>query len=563
MKAYWDNSDLVGKKEEPVKNKKGRRRRSRKREKMESQDKLDKKEGLKVEGEIEELDSSFEREREEAGVSTDVGQPGGSKVEKKEESSMMEMMAKMFEKLGNSMEDMKVEMKENNEKLEGMKVEMKESSERLENSMKDNINKLEKKIDYNNKRFEDTSREIRQEMKISNSTLENKLRVEMKESIKETEIKVEGRVVNIEKEIVEIIGDKKKYQGELEWKMLNSHERQKAKVENEIKRMNDKLDEWQGESAQEISAVKERMKKVEGEIINRRVRFGTEGGTSVIYVGGNEQSVPKFTPNKNYHPKTFIKDLKSYLDGLQTQMGSCCDQVMEVNTIKLAMKGEAEMWFNTIKHEINNLEEFEAKFLKFYWGPDQQVQLQTKLFNGKYIQNRNLTRENYAIDKLHSFQQLEGICNMTTIIRQLAQHFNFEIYRKVIIDNIIEFDQFIQILRGYDYAEEEEKRAGGRHNVNFGNYNNNNNERNGNFQRNNNSNYGNRYNNNNNNYNNNNHNNNGRYGRYNNNYNNNNYNNNYNNYRPNNNYNRDEQYLTTKENIKHVKEHPPDPRTFN
>ncbi|KAF5298529.1 hypothetical protein FQA39_LY11781 [Lamprigera yunnana] len=118
----------------------------------------------------------------------------------------------------------------------------------------------------------------------------------------------------------------------------------------------------------------------------------------------------------------------------QKQTGNKYGQAMEDGIIREAMRGETE----TKNGEYRNFRKFKKGRMRIYWG--------TK-------KNRDISRGEYALNKIYLFKQLEDDIEEKTIVHILAGQLDVEIQNKVTMDETKKFDKLLRILKTHDQCE--------------------------------------------------------------------------------------------------------------
>ncbi|KAF5293792.1 hypothetical protein FQA39_LY03277 [Lamprigera yunnana] len=230
--------------------------------------------------------------------------------------------------------------------------------------------------------------------------------------------------------------------------MLIQMMQQNSALVNYMEENNQKLDETRTEIRTEMDQSMEKiqrqfltiqewinMKREKKEIVNyieEKIKIGNGTGHNVITNYSKiEREAPKFHPSKNQHPKVYFQELQIYLTVIKKQIGNQFDQAMEDAIIREAMRGETETC-----HSLR------------------------------------VSREEYALNIIYLFKQLEENVDEKTIVHILAGQFEEETHIKVMIDETKNFDDLVKILKAHDQCEKDRKRVDGSKYYNLGHYSN-------------------------------------------------------------------------------------------
>ncbi|KAI4462967.1 protein o-mannosyl-transferase tmtc2 [Holotrichia oblita] len=120
------------------------------------------------------------------------------------------------------------------------------------------------------------------------------------------------------------------------------------------------------------------------------------------------------------------------------------------NIVRSSLVADASVWFSVVENSFNTFEEFEALILAKYWSETEHNKIRSNLFMGKFNSQKSNSREQYFINRYTTAQHLTPKLSENEIIRHFARHFDFEINKSVIIQNITTFKEFCEVLRQYD-----------------------------------------------------------------------------------------------------------------
>lgn len=369
------------------------------------------------------------------------------------------------DKIGETEEVVKEqEVVESEDVVVGKKVEKEKTAEsKSEMSLIQLYNLINNKFDKQEQESLEMRKEINYKFEQQNNIVGEKLEqvsIILAERITSIESSMRLCVVeieNIREECVEIrqdIGNREKIIRDLIEKKNNDRIEQ-IKQDLEVK--------IRGELEDKISKVEEKILKIQEdrERLNENVIMNDVRGSYYINPGTIEKESPKFSKNKNKHPKEFIKELEQYLWQNKNQLGNRYNLVLEMSVIKASMCGEAGEWYKVKEGDFKSFKEFEKGFLKTFWGIKEQEKMRIELYQERYNPKDNCTREQYVLKRIHLLRYLDGINDDRTIIGILAGHFEVDISQKIDVDDIEQLDQFIKIVKAYDSGDERRNKEKG------------------------------------------------------------------------------------------------------
>lgn len=139
------------------------------------------------------------------------------------------------------------------------------------------------------------------------------------------------------------------------------------------------------------------------------------------------------------HPKVFLNRLRQYLQTIHSNF-------ILKQEIQNVLKAEAEVWYEIIENKFETLEEFENLLLKKYWSEHIQEKVRFDLFNGKYVDDSGISRENYIMRKLYNIKYLEPKLTENEMVKYLSRHFSDDIYNVIITQRITTLDELTEYL---------------------------------------------------------------------------------------------------------------------
>ncbi|KAF5277621.1 hypothetical protein FQA39_LY06114 [Lamprigera yunnana] len=170
-----------------------------------------------------------------------------------------------------------------------------------------------------------------------------------------------------------------------------------------------KINQHKEESVQVCEDLKEQKREIVN-YIEEKIKIGNGTGHNVITNYSEiEREAPKFHPSKINIPKCTFKSYKPIW--------------------REAMRGETETWYRTKVGEYRNFKQFWKGFMKNYWGTKEELVMKSKLYGTKFSQSLRVSREEYVLNKIIFFKQLEE-----------------KLLNKVRIIEVKKFDEVVRIL---------------------------------------------------------------------------------------------------------------------
>ncbi|KAK5650244.1 hypothetical protein RI129_001273 [Pyrocoelia pectoralis] len=170
--------------------------------------------------------------------------------------------------------------------------------------------------------------------------------------------------------------------------------------------------------------------------------------------GMDWEKIEKFTGDGKMHPMIFLKNIEEMVKNNRRRYGEAYTRYEEVNMIRGLMRGDAQLWYETMEEKIGRYEEFKEIFRQQYWGELEQEKIKREVQVGRYNKSMG-TREKYLIQKYALYKHLDNIVEEAVIIGQLAGHFGEEIKERVIKDNVRTYNELKNILKRFDLVDEE------------------------------------------------------------------------------------------------------------
>lgn len=301
---------------------------------------------------------------------------------------------------------------------------------------------INQNVEQNNKNVEKKFESIKQtcqEMLTKIDKLEENnvnLNIRMETINVELNKKIDNIAINIENEIIKKVDSKidsrvQEVQQNINKVIDNKIENIDKQISNVQRQNKNQYDELNNKIIQETGQIKEQIGIIQINnnsqgIINRANQWETEK----VYFYGDYK----------VHPKTFVKNLYELLRNV--------NDIRNIKTvIRNNLKGDAEIWYAIVEDKYDTLEQFIEIFLANFWGEAQQSKVREKLFNGRYRENMNDSKERYVLKKYSDVRYLEPKMPDTEIIKYLARHFNDEIRDVILIQGIDTIDRLLQYLR--------------------------------------------------------------------------------------------------------------------
>ncbi|KAF5298534.1 hypothetical protein FQA39_LY11786 [Lamprigera yunnana] len=91
--------------------------------------------------------------------------------------------------------------------------------------------------------------------------------------------------------------------------------------------------------------------------------------------------------------------------------------------------------------------------MRNYWGTKEESAMKSELYGSKFNCTLRISREEYALNKIYLFKQLEDDIDERTIVHILAGQLEVEIQNKVMMDETKNFDKLLRILKAHDQCE--------------------------------------------------------------------------------------------------------------
>ncbi|KAF5278257.1 hypothetical protein FQR65_LT15716 [Abscondita terminalis] len=358
------------------------------------------------------------------------------------------MSKKQDKEIDDTMEE---ESEEIQETMEGESVETTEVEETPVTSqfdfkmlielMKKNTEEVKKSMDGINNKFDDMNDKIDQ----MNETLKKQFEEQL--MINKVEIKTE--IQRIEEDVSE-------------FKNITEHKFEVLEniVENNSKDMQERFYDFEAKSYTNIN---QQTRDLDGKIsrvyneLGTRIEevkeqrqekgVGVNTGEAILRLDEliriNHNEVPTFTGNIFDSPMLF-------LEKLERQFNTNMSDEKKLRMAEKALKGEAETWFQWIRGECENYEEFKKVFTKNYWDISQQEKVKQQMQKQKFDPTRSNKREIFMIRQYNCAKYFTQKGTEEELVEWLARQFEEQIYANVGLQNIVTIKNLQTYLRRCD-----------------------------------------------------------------------------------------------------------------
>jgi len=123
----------------------------------------------------------------------------------------------------------------------------------------------------------------------------------------------------------------------------------------------------------------------------------------------------------------------------------------------VALEEQVARWWQTVKNEITDINDFEVKFLARYWNHDIQKGIKRRLELEKYRMNGRLNRSDYFIERVLTLTQMTPKLEEQDIVIILSEHFESQIQDARRVQNIQTIREFENLLNRYDIEDQNNK----------------------------------------------------------------------------------------------------------
>ena len=123
------------------------------------------------------------------------------------------------------------------------------------------------------------------------------------------------------------------------------------------------------------------------------------------------------------------------------------------DVLENVLEDTASRWYQTIKNEIRDIDDFETKFLNRYWSYDIQKGLKRRIEHEKYRPKGFLNRSDYFIEKVLILSHMIPKMEESEMVIILSEHFESQIQDARRVQNIKTIREFENLLNRYDIEE--------------------------------------------------------------------------------------------------------------
>lgn len=195
-------------------------------------------------------------------------------------------------------------------------------------------------------------------------------------------------------------------------------------------------------------------------------KYNTENPTQqitpeiIVHYEGNglsdpNSAMPKFN-GKQKNPLIFLNQFDKYYDNYSKRKGHK-NLLSYIELVEISLEAPSANWFQIIKNEIKNKEDFKIKFLNQYWSQPIQRAWRRKIESETYNEKSRLTRSEYLIDRSLILRSITPNFTETDIVNIMADNFNNRIRDSVKVQNVTTIQHFVDILNKEDIEDRTDK----------------------------------------------------------------------------------------------------------
>lgn len=362
--------------------------------------------------------------------------------ETEENTAMMRFLARCFDNMEKKIDETKEEinnsnihmekkmekvMQENNikmvleieNKMEKINENLMNKIEILKQEMIQDVIGVERKLE---KKIEETQNNVKNEME--------KERTERKTEMINAREEIDNRIEQVALGVIENAGHVQVINERWRNDVTSYH----GYIDDHINRKN-RLEQEYIEKTFEEQQVKmeEQWRKMKDDIIRdtskNRTITGINGDMGIKFNG----------KIKELHPCSFVESLKNKLRYTHN-----IGDIKEV--IRANLRDSPSIWFSSIEEEINTFDDFEKKFLGYYWGEIAQGLFREDLYFSKYNYKYDNDLVNYALKLYTVAKYMKPKMQEEEIVLNIARHYEDSVVETITIQNIRSMQQFITIL---------------------------------------------------------------------------------------------------------------------
>ncbi|XP_050505427.1 fibronectin-binding protein PlpA-like [Diabrotica virgifera virgifera] len=303
---------------------------------------------------------------------------------------------------------MEQKMDETQQKLDDNQRETKQTMEKNQEETSKKMDKVDQKMEETQRKMDETQQKLDQKMDETKRIMQENQK-ETKQAIEENNKKMEERIekyeMKIQDKIKELTNGQKKELENLENKLENAIQVDREEVEKRITEIEKQVTE--NRTQQNVG---ERREMVIHSTDDVKIRFGGDV--------------------RRLHPVPFINSLKKkiqHIGNFETAK----------ETIRNHLKNEASLWFDCKEEEFDSWQQFEQKFLNYFWGKVQQLEINKELQNGKYNDRIGISERTYALQIYYNAKHLQYNYSSEQLVELIARHFEETLEDHITLTSII------------------------------------------------------------------------------------------------------------------------------
>ncbi|CAG9834268.1 unnamed protein product [Diabrotica balteata] len=401
------------------------------------------------------------RVQEERRREGDVGESGMTQMDMRQIMRMLQQMDhnirgdmhKMDSNINNIRGDMN--KMENNikgelrEELIKMREEIKEEVKIVREEMLQITQGLEEKVEQVRGESENFKRNVQEEISREKAIIRAEIGqeigsrfVELGTAIKENlPMEINKEVNKQNKEIVREVESVKRQTQDYEEKITiikNNIKKGLQNLELEMGMHANQAEKGDRVLQGQVEELREKFKNASEEIQRLESNLGQTRVVSTVMPSYNDGGI-KFDGNLNYlHPRIFVDIIKNKVKNVRDPIE------MKLN-IRNMLVGMPLLWFCNNENSINNVQEFEAKFINYFWGENQQASFRERLYFGKFNYEKSTNYNLYAMQLFQTAQYLEPAMREEEIVLYIARQYNHNMAETIALHNI----KTMESLTGY------------------------------------------------------------------------------------------------------------------
>lgn len=122
------------------------------------------------------------------------------------------------------------------------------------------------------------------------------------------------------------------------------------------------------------------------------------------------------------------------------------------SVLRNTLVGSCLFWFDIIERNFQNIDEYIDLFRTRFWNRQAQTLVRSEIQWGQFNERSGINYEEYFTNLYYKGMYLTPPISEQELIEQLSRHFNFEIHQLVLTRDIRTYDQFCDLLRRFDTA---------------------------------------------------------------------------------------------------------------